>query len=176
MGIVLDDVTREPCEEGRSSQSCLVSHWEAYRLCGDWHEAEDLVQSTLYQIHRRWRRLGDHEKLSAYTRRAMVNTYISEHRRQRWTREVSYADVPEHGVADRESTDASNELLAAVGLLGPRQRAIITLRFWYDLNSAQIANLLGCSIGTVTSQTHRAGTRLRDILIDAPAPHRPARS
>jgi RNA polymerase sigma-70 factor (sigma-E family) len=138
-------------------------HRDAYRLCGDWHEAEDLVQMTLYKVYRRWEHLSARDLLGGYTNQALLRTYISEHRRQRWTYEVSQADLPEQWVEAAPNHDHV-ELLIAISHLGPRQRAVITLRFWHDLSVEQVAVLLGCTPGNVTSQTHRALARLRTVL------------
>jgi RNA polymerase sigma-70 factor (sigma-E family) len=136
---------------------------EAYRLCGDWHEAEDLVQVTLHQVHGRWQRLTGRGQLAAYTRRILLHAYLNEHRRPCWRYEISYADPPDFMASDYPPESAP-DLVTAVNRLGPRQRAIITLRFWQDLSVEQVATVLNCSPGTVTSQTHRALARLRSML------------
>lgn len=152
-------------------------HAEAYRLCGDWHEAEDLVQLTLYKVYRRWHRLAERDELGPYTRRTLVNTYVSERRRSRWRYESPYAEPPDRPVGGPADDDRAT-LMAALSTLGPRQRAVVLLRFCGDLSVAQTATVLGCSVGTVTSQTHRALASLR-ALLDRPmcgpgaAPGRP---
>jgi hypothetical protein len=67
--------------------------WEAYRLCGDWHEAEDLVQETLHKVSRRWEHLGERDVLGGYTHRTLLHTFISERRRPRWTYETSDSEL-----------------------------------------------------------------------------------
>ncbi|MBE1490776.1 SigE family RNA polymerase sigma factor [Plantactinospora soyae] len=147
-------------------------HREAYRLCGDWHLAEDLVQVTLHKLYRRWDRLTEHEKLTGYLRQALRNTYVSERRLQRWKYEIAQGELPEDVAAvpgdrnlDQAVVDRST-LIDSVNQLAPRQRAIIAWRFWADLSVEQTALMLGCSAGTVTSQTHHAMKNLRDILAD----------
>ena len=138
-------------------------HREAFRLCGDWHEADDLVQVTLWRIYRRWDSLTEHERLSAYCRRALLRTYLQEHRRSRWRFEASWAQPPDSRQGDL-LVDDSIVLQAAVNQLAAQQRAVITLRFMLDLSVQQTAVMLGCTSGTVTSQTHRALAKLRREL------------
>lgn len=135
-------------------------HSEAYRICKNAHDADDLVQATLLKIYNRWETLEDHDQLKAYIRRTLVSTFLSERRRPRWKHEFSYAEPPDSADVRQLSVDRMM-LVTAVGRLGPRQRAVIVLRFWGDLSVEQTASMLGCSAGTVTSQTHRALTTLR---------------
>ncbi|MGC9670961.1 SigE family RNA polymerase sigma factor [Planosporangium sp. 12N6] len=140
-------------------------HREAYRLCRDWHEADDLVQIALYRMYRRWDQLREQSQLAAYARRVLLNTYLSEHRRLRWRYEISQPQLP--GQAESSATQQVDDqvyLAAALKRLGPRQRAVVALRFYADLSVEQTAEVLGCSAGTVTSQTHRALTTLRTML------------
>lgn len=138
---------------------------EAYRLCRDWHEAEDLVQMTLCQVYGRWSELTTRDRLAAYTRRTLVLIYLSEHRRPRWRHEISQSQLPESGKPAATSTIEERLLLvAALNRLGSRQRTVVTLRFYADLSVEQTASAMGCSIGTVTSQTHRALHTLRRVL------------
>jgi RNA polymerase sigma-70 factor (sigma-E family) len=140
-------------------------HREAYRLCGDWHEAEDLAQVTLCQMYRRWDRLTDHDQLTAYTRQALLRVYLSERRRLRWKREVSHPQPPDNACVEPYRTVEDRVTLAtALDQLAPRQRAVITLRFYGDLSIEQTAAILGCSTGTISSQTHLALKRLRTLL------------
>jgi RNA polymerase sigma-70 factor (sigma-E family) len=136
---------------------------EGYRLCGDWHEAEDLVQVSMIKVYLHWERLTEHERLAGYARRVMLTTYLSERRRSRFRYEVSHSDVPDRPVADTAS-DSRVTLMWAVAQLVPRQREIILLRFFKDLTVDQAAAVLRCPAGTVTSETSRALKALRRIL------------
>jgi RNA polymerase sigma-70 factor (sigma-E family) len=140
-------------------------HRRAYMLCGDWHEADDLVQLTLWKVHRRWGALTDHAGLAAYTYRTLVHTYRSERRRLHWRYEVNTAQLPDRVIPEVPADDGL-VLLAAVRRLSPRQRAVVTLRFWADLDVAQTASLLGCSAGSVTTHTRRALATLRTALTE----------
>jgi RNA polymerase sigma-70 factor (sigma-E family) len=123
----------------------------AYLLMGDAHLAEDLLQSVLSKVVGQWSKLSRSGNPEAYTRKALVNQYISWRRRHR--PELPSAHPPLDRIVLRQ----------ALAKLGRKQRAVIVLRFWEDLTEAQTADVLGCSIGTVKSQTHRALARLREI-------------
>ncbi len=139
----------------------------AFLLTGDHHLAEDLLQVALSRAVGRWKRIaaGNPE---AYVRRTMVHEHISSWRRRRHLVEVP---VPPHlgpelsGSAPEETNGVVGRLALqrALDRLSPRQRAVIVLRFFDDCTEAQAAAALGCSIGTVKSQTHDALARLRAL-------------
>lgn len=140
---------------------------EAYWLCRDWHDAEDLTQMTMHKLYRRWDQLAHHEELAAYARQTLLNTFLAERRHSRWRYEISQAELPERNISDAaRAVDDRVTLASAMQRLGPRQRAVVSLRFWADLSVEQTAVVLGCSPGTVTSQTHRALAMLRTVLTD----------
>jgi RNA polymerase sigma-70 factor (sigma-E family) len=121
--------------------------------------AEDLLQTALAKAWFAWSRIeGDPEP---YVRRIVVNTYMSWWRR-RWNGEVPSQAVPEHADADRHAgADARHDLATALARLPKRQRAVVVLRFYEDMTERQVARLLGCSVGTVKSQTSKALAKLR---------------
>ncbi|MFU8870780.1 SigE family RNA polymerase sigma factor [Micromonospora sp. SL4-19] len=132
----------------------------AYLLTRDWASAEDLLQTALARAWEAWRRIdGDPEP---YVRRIIVNAYASSWRR-RWRGELPTADLPEVAVeADPHiGLDDRDRLWRALGRLPRRQRAVLVLRYFEDLSEAEIADVLGCSIGTVKSQASRAVAKLR---------------
>ncbi|MBF8188519.1 SigE family RNA polymerase sigma factor [Nonomuraea sp. K274] len=133
----------------------------AYLLVGDTHLAEDLLQSVLMKVAGHWHKLARGGNPEAYTRKALVNQYISWRRRSQ--PEVPSADPPEHGVSYDEAALDRIVLRRALAKLTRKQRAVIVLRFWEDLTEAQTAEALGCSIGNVKSQTHHALARLRTL-------------
>lgn len=138
----------------------------AYLLTGDQHLAEDLVQSALARTHRSWRRLERNGNAHAYTRKIMYHLQVSWWRRRKVTENVT--EVP----VDRPVADATRDidlrlsLRAALFTLSPRQRAVIVLRFFEDRSVAQTAEILGCSQGTVKTQSFRALSHLRETLPD----------
>ncbi len=132
----------------------------AHVLTGDPHRAADLVQDALERTLMSWDRVVRKDDPVAYVRRAIVNRHVSVWRRYR--RERLIADVTDSTYeprADDRRFDA--ELWAALATLPPRQRAVLVLRYYEDLSEADTAAALGCSVGTVKSQTWKALATLR---------------
>jgi RNA polymerase sigma-70 factor (sigma-E family) len=138
----------------------------AFLLCGDWHLAEDLTQGTFAKLYRSWDRIERHEGLDAYARRVLLRAFLDE-RRKPWRRE--YATEPGSAALDRVqpgATDPSDPVYLRTALLRvpKRQRAVLVLRFWADLSVETVAEILGCSTGTVKSQTSHGLDNLRAVL------------
>lgn len=131
----------------------------AFTLSGDWHLADDLVQHTFLQLYRHWRRV-EGTTLDAYTRRVLVNAFLSH--RRKYKREQVVAAPPD--TAARGDEDPGDDIGAALAALPPRQRALVVLRHLEDMSVADAAQLLGISEGTVKSQTSRALDKLRVAL------------
>jgi RNA polymerase sigma-70 factor (sigma-E family) len=131
----------------------------AYLLTGDLGLAQDLVQSALATSWFAWSRIeGDPE---AYVRRVMVNTSVSWWRR-RWRAERAVAAVPDVGVPDATAGVPERDAMwRALARLPRRQRAVLVLRYYEDRSEAEIAEILGCSAGTVKSQAARGLAKLR---------------
>ncbi len=133
----------------------------AHVLTGDQHRAEDLVQGALTKLAARWQRVDDPD---AYVRRVIYNDQVSVWRRRARIREDPVAEAPDRPAADGfAGAERRIDLRSALSRLGPRQRAVLVLRFFEDLPEAEVARLLGCSVGTVRSQAHRALARLRTL-------------
>ncbi|MEU5867029.1 SigE family RNA polymerase sigma factor [Nonomuraea sp. NPDC047529] len=135
----------------------------AYLTCGSLEEAEDLLQTALERACLRWDRLcrgGDPEP---YIRRIIVNLAISRARRLALVRLIPMHTPPELPTA-REDIELRHIVVDGLRALPPRQRAVVVLRFWDDMTEAQTAKMLGCSVGTVKSQTSKALKRLRALL------------
>jgi RNA polymerase sigma factor (sigma-70 family) len=99
-----------------------------------------------------------------YVRVAIVRTAIGW-RRRRWWGEVPSSPVPDRASGDTAAAVAGRDVLRrALLTLPPRQRAAVVLRFYEDLSEADTAAALGCSVGTVKSQTAKALARLRAQL------------
>ncbi|MGH3464947.1 MAG: SigE family RNA polymerase sigma factor [Kribbellaceae bacterium] len=136
----------------------------AYLVCGDWHRADDAVQDALYKLYLAWPRVHRAGNIQAYARRAVVNSAIDTGRRP-WRRETTAAVLPDREVPDRTTDHADrDELLDALAVLGPRQRACVVLRFYDGLSIEETAEVLDCAAGTVKSQTSRGLDHLRDHL------------
>jgi RNA polymerase sigma-70 factor (sigma-E family) len=137
-------------------------------LCDDWQRADDLVQATLTKLYVHWGRVRAATHPDAYARAVLVRESIHE-RRSGWSRRVSLRGTVSDSVAASADQDVVLDLRAAVAALPPRQRATLVLRYYCDLTVEQAAEVLGCSPGTVKSQTARALAAVRRALGPAPA-------
>ncbi|WP_344920163.1 SigE family RNA polymerase sigma factor [Streptosporangium oxazolinicum] len=138
----------------------------AFRLSGDWYEADDLVQRALLALHRHWDGLDRRDHIQAYARQIMRRLLISDRRAMRWSREVLIGAPPDPTSA-LDPCALVNErmvLMDALATLGPRQRATIFLRFWEDRSVEDTARVMGNESSTVRSQTVRALSILRSAL------------
>jgi RNA polymerase sigma-70 factor (sigma-E family) len=135
----------------------------AWLLTGDWHLAEDLLQTALAKTSIAWQRIERHESVDAYVRRALVTTYASWWRRK-WRAETPTSDLPDRqsGHDDYNEVDVRESVRRALVELSPRQRAVVVLRYFEDLSEADTAAALGCSVGAVKSHTSRALSKLRE--------------
>jgi RNA polymerase sigma-70 factor (sigma-E family) len=132
----------------------------AWLLTGDWHRAEDLLQTVLARAYGRWHRLQGGSP-DAYLRAMLATTYLSWWRR-RWRGELPTRHLPENATADEHDAVELRQVIgAALAALPDRQRAVLMLRFHADLTEAETARTLGISVGTVKSSTSRALARLR---------------
>jgi RNA polymerase sigma-70 factor (sigma-E family) len=138
----------------------------AFLLTGDHHTAEDLVQAALARTYLAWERIRDKGSLDAYVRRVMVNEHTAWWRRAWRRRERSTDSVPEQQAWSPPDMGERDEVWTLVCGLPPRQRAAVVLRYYEDLSEAETAQALGCSVGTVKSQTSRAIAALRKRLAD----------
>ncbi|RKR90150.1 RNA polymerase sigma-70 factor (sigma-E family) [Micromonospora pisi] len=136
----------------------------AYLLCGDAHRADDLVQQTFTTLYVQWRRVRAVEYPDAYVRTMLVRAFLSE-RRLVWSTRVELTDsVPERVSVDESGIEDRAVLRAALSQVPKRQRAVLVLRFLCDLSVDEVAELLGCSPGTVKSQTSHGLAALRRQL------------
>jgi RNA polymerase sigma-70 factor (sigma-E family) len=132
----------------------------AWLLTGDWHRAEDLVQTVLARAYGRWRRLRT-DAPDAYLRAMLATTYLSWWRRK-WRGEIPVERLPDTPVADRQhDIELRHMVREALARLPGRQRAVLMLRFHGDFTEAATAEALGLSVGTVKSYTARALATLR---------------
>jgi RNA polymerase sigma-70 factor (sigma-E family) len=141
----------------------VVLRRTAYLLCGDWHLAEDLVQTTLIKLYRVWSKAHRGGPVDNYTRRILVRCWLDEQRKP-WRRKEKRDGMVPDVVDDRADPTAallSDQLVTALAALTPRQRATVVLRFCNDLPVAEVAAVLGCAQGTVKSQTVRGLEALR---------------
>ncbi|GAA3532217.1 SigE family RNA polymerase sigma factor [Nocardioides daeguensis] len=152
----------------------------AVLTAGDHHLAEDLVQGVLVRLYLAWGRATRRGGVDAYARRALVNAFIDHRRRPSVARETVTDTVPDRAAAAAPAAasfgaaEVDAELLAALKALPERMRAAVVLRHVADLSVEDAADALGCSPGTVKSQTARGLAKLRELLPQAaPIPAAP---
>lgn len=155
---------------GLLRSACLLT-------AGDSHLAEDLVQTALARLYVAWPKVRRTGTQLAYTWRILVNVHIDEVRRPRWRREHPVAvppDLPDPAIpaAFADVTEDGAAVRAALACLPPGMRAAVVLRYWADFSIEETAAILGCSAGTVKSQSAKAIARLRESLRYAPAQER----
>ena len=133
----------------------------AYALTGDPGHAEDVAQTAFARAYASWPKVRRTGSPDAYVRKILVNENLNRFRKHRVAERLT-GTLPESGTPDatRES-DERSALIAALQQLGPRQRAVVVLRYWLDLSETEVAAALGCSVGTVKSQASRALASLR---------------
>ena len=153
-------------EFGEFIRNCASLHQTAYLLCGDWHLAHDLVQDTLVKAYEHWHRVRQSDSPDAYVRAILLNEA-----RRRWRRRERAVPVSRFpGGREPVAPDATDEIVRRAGLLQAlqalplRQRATIILRYLEGMSERETAAVLGCSEGTVKSQSARALATLRNHL------------
>ena len=149
----------------------------AYLIAWDFAGAEDLVQECLLRVARQWPRVRAMDYPNAYARQVLVHLALDDgRRRSRQRDELGHTDG--RALEDHEDAravrvfgrvESSADLTKALGELAPRQRVTLMLRYFDDLSEAQVAEVMGCSVGTVKSTTSRALQRLR-VVVDPPDP------
>jgi RNA polymerase sigma-70 factor (sigma-E family) len=171
---VREAVTRQPATlyGATSVEALFATHYErmcrvALAVLGDTHLAEQVVMDAFVELHIRWQHIRDHDRAEAYLRRAVVNGARSQ-RRRRLTEWVANARVTHREVctsapaADHRLFDGA--VWAAVADLPHRQRMAVVLYYLEDLSEDQVADALGCAVGTVKSQLSKARRTLERTL------------
>jgi RNA polymerase sigma-70 factor (sigma-E family) len=132
----------------------------AYALTGDAGHAEDLAQAAFARAYASWGRVRRAGDPGAYVRRIVINEHRSRFRKRRVAEELR-GDLADTAGGQQQGPEEQQALLDALRSLGPRQRAVVVLRYWLDLSEAETAAALNCSVGTVKSQASRALATLR---------------
>lgn len=145
-----------------------------YLLTGDRARAEDLVQDALVKVYLAWPRIENTGSLDRYTRQTMTRLHVSWWRRAvNRERPVAIPELPDEADAAAPLPGAPvekrDEVWRLLATIGPRQRAVLVLRFYEGLDDAEIADVLGCAVGTVRSQASRGLAHLRDRLAARPS-------
>lgn len=136
----------------------------AFALCGSWPEAEEIAQAAFVRIYPRWPKIRD-RTVDAYLRMVLTRVFLDARRRAK-SREQSVAEPPEQAVPPDHSSHERLAVHAALMTVPPRQRAVLVLRFIADMSVEQVAGVLGCTSGTVKSQTARGLVTLRENYHD----------
>ena len=132
----------------------------AYAVCGDWHQADDLLQTALVKLYVAWPRLHRDGREEAYARQIIVRANIDEHRRP-WRREQPGLDGHDPTAREELPLEERSAMFDALQSLPPMQRKTVLLRHWIGLSVEETAHELGISTGTVKSHTSRAREALR---------------
>jgi RNA polymerase sigma-70 factor (sigma-E family) len=132
-------------------------------LTGDRRHAEDILQSTLEGVLRRNARRGPPDQLDAYVRSSLVNSAKRRWRRSSRSHETLVEQLPEAATEQEWSdTVVREQLLSALRRLSARQRAVLAFRYFEDRSEADVAHLLGCSVGSVKAHASRGLAKLRN--------------
>ena len=135
----------------------------AYAICGDWHRADDLVQTALVKLYVAWPRIHREGHEEAYVRTIIVRANIDEHRRP-WRREQSGLPEREEPAREPLPVEERDALFEALQSLPVMQRKTVLLRHWLGLSVAETAQELRIGQGTVKSHSHRGLESLRSVL------------
>jgi RNA polymerase sigma-70 factor (sigma-E family) len=145
-------------------------HLELVRLAlvmvGDQATAEDVVQDAFERLHRGWRGLRQPSSGLAYVRSSVLNGCRSVHRRAAVARKhAPQLAEPDVGGPDAAAAaDDRGEMTAALRSLPRRQREVLVLRYYLDLDVAEIAETLGISPSAVRSTNTRGLAALARVL------------
>ena len=133
----------------------------AYGLTGDQGHAEDVAAAAFARAYAAWPRVSRSGSPEAYVRKIVINENRNRFRKRRVAEQLT-DQLPEQGITDMTGhRDERLALIAALQRLGPRQRAVVVLRYWVGLTETEVAVTLGCSVGTVKSQASRGLAALR---------------
>ena len=135
----------------------------AYAICGDWHRAEDLVQTALVKLYVAWPRVERDGREEAYVRTIIVRADIDESRRP-WRRERPGLEGPDRAAREPLPVEERSALFAALQDLPTMQRKTVVLRHWLGLSVTETARELGVAEGTVKSNASRGLAKLQEVL------------
>ena len=133
----------------------------AFRMCRDWHLAQDLTQTALTKLFLSRRRGVRADDLMAYAQKILLRAFL-DHRRRRSSSEATPSAL--HEPACHESPELRLTMLDALARLPERDRAIVMLRYFEDYRVEQVAAVLDLPVSVVKSQTRRSLAKLRALL------------
>ncbi|MFD8226147.1 SigE family RNA polymerase sigma factor [Streptomyces massasporeus] len=166
----MEQVRADGFDEFAAARWSTLLHVARLLTGGDRQRAEDLVQEALVKLWFAWPKIAD-QAPEAYVRTVLVRLAARSARR-RWWGERPVEQLPDRaGPVDVSSAVAERSRLeGALAQLSPKQRAAVVLRYYEDLPEAQVAQALGCPVGTARSHASRGVARLRQILSNAVRP------
>lgn len=135
----------------------------AYAICGDWHRADDLVQTALVKLYVAWPRIERDGREEAYVRTIIVRADVDEHRRP-WRRERAGLPAVDRPAREDLPVEERSALFEALQALPEMQRKVVVLRHWLGLSVAETAHELRLAEGTVKSHASRGLAALREAL------------
>ncbi|MGX6600847.1 SigE family RNA polymerase sigma factor [Micromonosporaceae bacterium Da 78-11] len=164
-----DDGTREAFHAFFERHHAELSRL-AYLLTGETGVADDLAADALTEVWRHWTRVAAADDPAAYARGIVANlTRNWIRRRTRERRGLLGLGLLGGGRRDTgPDVPAVLDVRAALGRLPHRRRACVVLRYAFDLPEAEVARVLGISVGAVKSQTSRGARQLADLLGGSP--------
>jgi len=175
----LETMTDQPSRRDQQIVALFDEHYAglcrlASLLLGDRAAAEEVVQDAFLRTYAGWRRLRQPDRARWYLRAAVVNGCRSRGRRRvtedRGNRSAWVAQsITGSGSGDGGDPDDAFVVIQAVRALPPRQREAVVLRYYDDLSEADVATVLGCSVGTVKSQLSKARATLARRLTEGRA-------
>jgi RNA polymerase sigma-70 factor (sigma-E family) len=136
----------------------------AYAVCGDWHRADDVLQTALTKLYLAWPRLREDTSPDAYVRRIIVRADIDERRRPAWRRERPGLEGHDGAARPGLPVEERSALFEALQALPPMQRRVVVLRYWLGLSVEETAHELGIGEGTVKSHAARGRASLQRVL------------
>ena len=156
-------------EDGAAVAEFVAAHGRAllrsaYVLTGNAADAEDCLQRALESVVRKWHTVARAEHPELYVRRVMINLIVDGHRRATRGPRLVFATIERATESSDSRIDDRDQLRAALSRLPPRQRATVILRYLDGLDTDEVAELLGCSPGTVKSQLSRGLAALREAI------------
>lgn len=139
----------------------------ALAVTGDWHTADDVLQTALLKLYSAWPRVRANGNPEAYARRIIMRCDV-DRRRRPWRRERPSDDLPERAASEPTGPEERSALFDALQALPSQQRKVVVLRHWLGLSVRETATELGINEGTVKSHGSRGLAALEAVL----APHR----
>lgn len=140
----------------------------AYAVCGDWHQADDLLQTALVKLYVAWPRIHQVGSEEAYTRQIIVRANIDASRRP-WRRERPGLEGRDPAARAELPYEERSALFEALQQLPTMQRKVVVLRHWLGLSVEETAHELRINPGTVKSHSSRGIGRLQSLLADEPS-------